>query len=184
MYCTTSQKFVCWMGMTVDNRHTLVPRVLDLKKSVANKLELLRHSRFLPKDFLQKFCFSVIFPFIMCGLILWGLVAIPILLAQWIERLHRRASRIIYNLPKDMAASHALNLTNWTTIRLNYKLKIIKLFFNANNYILPHALVRESLAREKVLTHYRSGQCFHSEIQQKIHERLIRLSRVSSLEFS
>ena len=177
MYCTTSQKFVCWMGMTVDNRHTLVPRVLDLKKSVANKLELLRHSRFLPKDFLQKFCFSVIFPFIMCGLILWGTCCNSNIII-------RRASRIIYNLPKDMAASHALNLTNWTTIRLNYKLKIIKLFFNANNYILPHALVRESLAREKVLTHYRSGQCFHSEIQQKIHERLIRLSRVSSLEFS
>ena len=41
MYCTTSQKLACWMGMTVDNRLTWVPHVLDPKKSFVNKLELL-----------------------------------------------------------------------------------------------------------------------------------------------
>ncbi|CAH3121098.1 unnamed protein product, partial [Porites lobata] len=47
-------------------------------KSVANKLELLRHSRFLPKDFLQKFCFSVIFPFIMLSLLILCAVIIVV----------------------------------------------------------------------------------------------------------
>ena len=45
------------LELTVDNNLTWVPHVLDLKKSLANKLELLKRSRFLPKDVLMKFCF-------------------------------------------------------------------------------------------------------------------------------
>ena len=60
------------LGITVDNRLTWVPHVLDLKKSFANKLELLKRSRFLPKDVLLKFYFCVILSSIMYGLVLWG----------------------------------------------------------------------------------------------------------------
>ena len=60
------------LGMTVDDNLTWVPHVLDLKKSFASKLELLKRSRFLPKDVLKKFYFSVILPSINYGLVLWG----------------------------------------------------------------------------------------------------------------
>ena len=60
------------LGMTVDNRLTWVPHVLNLKKSFANKLELLKRFRFLPKDVLLKFYFRVILSSIMYGLVLWG----------------------------------------------------------------------------------------------------------------
>ena len=40
------------LGMTVDDNLIWVPHVLDLKKSFVNKLELLKRSRFLPKDVL------------------------------------------------------------------------------------------------------------------------------------
>ena len=49
------------LGMTVDHNTICVPHVLDLKKNFANKLELLKRPRFLPKDVLKKFYFSVIF---------------------------------------------------------------------------------------------------------------------------
>lgn len=60
------------LGITVDHNLTWTPHVLDLKKNLANKLELLKRSRFSPKDVLKKFYFSVILPSINYGLVLWG----------------------------------------------------------------------------------------------------------------
>ena len=85
------------LGMTVDDNLTWVPHVLDLKKSFASKLELLKRSRFLPKDVLKKFYFSVILPSIKYGLVLWGSCCNSELI-NWIDRLHYRAARIIFNL--------------------------------------------------------------------------------------
>jgi hypothetical protein len=41
------------------------------KKSFANKLNLLRKSRFLPKSVLEKFHFSVILPSVIYSLVIW-----------------------------------------------------------------------------------------------------------------
>lgn len=80
------------LGMTVENRLTWVPHVLDLKKSFANKVELLTRSRFLPKDVLQKFYFSVILPSVMYGLVLWGACCNSDIISS-VERLYCRAAR-------------------------------------------------------------------------------------------
>ena len=88
------------LGMTVDDNLTWVPHVLDLKKSFASKLELLKRSRFLPKDVLKKFYFSVILPSTNYGLVLWGSCCNSELINS-IDRLHCRAARIIFNLSKD-----------------------------------------------------------------------------------
>ena len=108
------------LGMTVGNRLTWVPHVLDLKKSFAIKLELLKCSRFLPKDVLLEFYFSVILSSIMYGLVLWGAYCNSDIISS-IERPHCMAARIIFHLPKDMASRRVLNFANWTTIGLHYK---------------------------------------------------------------
>ena len=59
------------------------------------KLELLKRSRFLPTDVLLKLYFSVVLPSIKYSLILD--------IINSVERLHCSATRIIFNLPKDMA---------------------------------------------------------------------------------
>ena len=127
------------LGMTVDDNLTWVPHVLDLKKSFASKLELLKRSRFLPKDVLIKFYFSVILPSINYGLVLWGSCCNSELINS-IDRLHCRAARIIFNLSKDMASSEVMKTVNWSTIRLSYKLEIFKLMYNAYKNILPDSL--------------------------------------------
>ena len=38
------------LGTTVDDKLSWVPHMLDVKKSFAKKLDLIRRSRFLPKD--------------------------------------------------------------------------------------------------------------------------------------
>ena len=127
------------LGMTVDDNLTWIPHVLDLKKSFASKLELLKRSRFLPKDVLIKFYFSVILPSINYGLVLWGSCCNSELINS-IDRLHCRAARIIFNLSKDMASSEVMKTVNWSTIRLSYKLEIFKLMYNAYKNILPDSL--------------------------------------------
>ena len=43
------------LGTTVDDKLYWVPHMLDLKKSFAKKLDLIRRSRFLPKDVVINF---------------------------------------------------------------------------------------------------------------------------------
>ena len=45
---------------------------MDVKKSFATKLDLLKRSRFLPKSVLRDFYFKVILPSVKYGLVLWG----------------------------------------------------------------------------------------------------------------
>ena len=127
------------LGMTVDDNLTWVPHAMDLKKSFASKLELLKRSKFLPKDILLKFYFSVILPSINYGLVLWGSCCNSELLNS-IDRLHCRAARIIFNFSKDMASSEVMETVNWSTIKLSYKLEVFKLMFNAYKNILPDSL--------------------------------------------
>ena len=81
--------------------------MFDLKKSFAKKLDLVRRSRFLPKDVLVNFYFEVILPSVTYGPILWGSCfnADPF---YSLKRLHVRAARIIFNLPKDLRSLDVL----------------------------------------------------------------------------
>jgi hypothetical protein len=144
------------LGLTIDNRLSWVPHVLDLEKSFANKLELVKRSRFLPKEVLLKLYFSVILPSIVYGLVLWGACCNSNIISS-IERLFCRAAKIIFNLPKDMASGQVLNFANWITIRLDYKVEIFKLFYNANNDILPDSLSK-SIFRNRESSYSLCGQ--------------------------
>ena len=65
--------------------------MLDLKKSFAKKLHLIRRSRFLPKDVLINVYFKVILPSVTYGLVLWGLCFHADLFDS-LERLHCRCT--------------------------------------------------------------------------------------------
>ena len=73
------------------------------------------------------------------GLVLWGASCNSNLLDS-IERLHCRASRIIFNLPRDMPSKEVLPYDRWPTIFLYYKIDLFKIFFKAHNDGLPELL--------------------------------------------
>ena len=50
------------LSITVDDKLSWVPHMLDLKKTFAKKLDLIWSSRFLPKDVLIDSYFKVILP--------------------------------------------------------------------------------------------------------------------------
>ena len=85
--------------------------MLDLKKSFAKKLGV----RFLPRTVRQDLYFKVILPSVTYGLILWGSCCNSDLF-QSLERLHCRAARLIFNLPKDMASVDVLPRAQWPTL--------------------------------------------------------------------
>ena len=95
------------LGMTVDHKLSWVPHILELKKSFVNKLCLLKKLRFLPRRMLQDFYLKVIFPSMNYGLILWGACCNSNNL-DFLERLHCRVARTIFNLLKDMASHGVL----------------------------------------------------------------------------
>lgn len=60
------------LGMTVDEKLSWIPHTLEIKKSFVTKLDLLKRSRFLPKNILRDFYFKEILPSVKYGLVVWG----------------------------------------------------------------------------------------------------------------
>ena len=137
--CVTKTRL---LGMIVDHNLSWVPHALETKKSFANKLNLLKRFRFLPKDVLKDFYFKVILPSVKYGLVLWGSCCNSDIIDS-IERLHCRAARVIFNLPKDMPTYDVLSYDQWSTFSLYYKLDILRLFYKAfHNDSLPEPLTK------------------------------------------
>jgi len=113
------------LGTTVDEKLTWAPHMLDLKRGFARKRDLIKRSRFLPKEVLNNFYFKVILPSITYGLVLWGKCS-NVYLFDSLERLHCRAARIIFNLPKDMRSSDVLEHANWHPLSYCYKLALLR----------------------------------------------------------
>ena len=102
----------------------------------ARKLDLIKRSRLLPKEVLINFYFKVILPSVTYGLVLWGSCT-NVHLFDSLERLHFRAARIIFNLPKDMRSSDVLEHANWHPLSYCYKLALLKLMHKAFYNRLP-----------------------------------------------
>jgi len=130
------------LGMPVDHKLTWAPHVLDIKKSFVTKLDLLKRSRLLPTKALEDFYFKVILPSVKYGLVLWGACCDSYLFYSR-EPLDCRASRIIFNLPKDMASCDSLGCNRWPTLFSYYKLNIFALFHTAHTDGLPELLSKD-----------------------------------------
>ena len=76
---------------------------------------------------------------VLYGLVVWGGCPNAELLHS-LEVLHRRAARIIYNLPQDMPTEEVYRHSNWNTLTLYYKLRLIKLLHSVFIGEAPTAL--------------------------------------------
>lgn len=72
-----------------------------------------------------------------------------------IERLHFRASRIIFNLTRDMPSKEVLAHDQWPTISFYYK----KIFSKAHNESLPELLSNNIYAERRNGYSLRGGDC-------------------------
>lgn len=70
-----------------------------------------------------------------------------------IERLHCRAARIIYNLPKDMASVDVLRHVQWPSFFVYYKLDVLRLFYRVHSKSLPD-IMYENIGRNRGGTYF------------------------------
>ena len=127
------------LGVTIDERLSWSRHLTDVKKNFVNKLNLLKRSSFLSRNALLDLYFKIILPSVLYGLVVWGGCPNAELLHS-LEVLHRRAARIIYNLPRDMPTAEVYRHSNWNTLTLYYKLRLIKLLHSVFIGEAPTAL--------------------------------------------
>ena len=94
--------------------------------SELNKLNLVKTSRFFPTSVLLDLYFKVILPSITYALVVWGGCSNKENFKS-LERLHCRAARIIYKLPRYMPSEEVLSKVGWNTLFFYYKTAILKL---------------------------------------------------------
>ena len=123
------------LGITGNEKLIWTPHMLELKKSFAKKLGLLKKSRFLSRSFRQDLYFRVILPSVVYGLKLWGSCCNSDLF-QSLERLYCRAARLIFNVPKDMASAEVLQRDQWPTLSIYCKSAIFICFHKALFHIV------------------------------------------------
>ena len=88
---------------------------------------------------MKDFYFKVILPAVKYGLVLCGSCCNSDIFKS-IERLHCRAVRIIYSLPKDMASEDVFRYVQWSTFSIYYKLDLLRLFYRAHRESLPEIM--------------------------------------------
>ena len=115
------------LGITFIDRLSWVHYLIDLKKNFVNKLNLLKRSSFLSRNALLDLFFKIILPSVLYGLVVWGGCPNTDLL-QSLELLHRRAAKIIYNLPHDTPTDEVYQHSNWDTFIFCYKLQLLNYF--------------------------------------------------------
>ena len=86
------------LGVSIDDQLNWSQHVSVVKKGFVDKLNLLKRSRFLPKNMLLDLYFRVIMPSIVYGISVWGGLTNKEGFKA-LEALHCRAARIIFELP-------------------------------------------------------------------------------------
>ena len=112
------------LGVTIDEGLSWSRHLTDVKKNFVNKLNLLKRISFLSRNALLDLYFKKILPSILCGLVVWG--GCP--------------NGSTYNLPRDMPTAEVYRHSNWNTLTLYYKLRLIKLLHSVFIGEAPTAL--------------------------------------------
>ena len=131
------------LGLTVNHKLTWDAYLMAvIKEEFCEQTgPVLKRSRFFTKSILRDLDFyvKVILPAVTYRLVLWG-ACCNSNLRDSIERLHCRASWIIFNLPRDTPSKEVLAYNRWPTILLYYKIDIFKIFSKAHSDSLPELL--------------------------------------------
>ena len=109
------------LGVIIDHKLGWSIHIKELKKSFANKLSLIKKSRFLPQQDLLNLYFKAIIPAVTYGISVWGGTNRQDELDS-LERLHCRAARVIFNFAKDLPSMEVLTRAKWDTLRNFYNL--------------------------------------------------------------
>ena len=142
---TLAQHTIKWvtysrlLGVLIDDQLNWSKHVSVVKKGFVDKLNLLKRSRFLPKNMLLDLYFRVIMPSIVYGISVWGGLTNKEGFKA-LEALHCRAARIIFELPWEMSNADVMKKANWSSLASMYKISLAKLMYKIHNNLTPDAM--------------------------------------------
>jgi len=116
----------------------------EVKKSFANKLNLLKRSRFFTYQYVARFAsHKVILPAVTYAMPVWGSFTNKNGFDA-LESMHCRAARVIFNLPWDMPKIDVLNRVKWSSLYNMYKARLATLTYKIYNRLTPNEMSRIS----------------------------------------
>ena len=119
------------LGLTIDNRPSWQEHTKNVCDSFSKKVAVLKRIKFLPKPVLQTVYYRTILPSVLYGIVVWGSCS-PSLLED-VDRIHLRATKIIYSLPRDIHSADVRNLPLWNPIIQFYIKRLLIITFNIYN---------------------------------------------------
>ena len=127
------------LGLIIDHKLGWSIHIKELKKCFANKLSLMKKSRFLPKQDLLNLYFKIIIHVVTYGISVWGGTNRRDDLDS-LERLHCRAARVLYNFAKDLPSVEVLTRAKRDTLRTFFKQSILKITYKMYHNDLPSCM--------------------------------------------
>lgn len=121
------------LGLAIDRQLSWNDHVQIVCKSFNKKLGVLNKIKFLPKSTLETIYFKTIIPSVLYGVAVWGSCSSALL--EKLERIHARAARLIYNLPRETTINDLRNLKGWSPLSHFYTKRIL----SYNLQIIPWA---------------------------------------------
>ncbi len=126
------------LGITIDNHLKWDEQIKKVTKAFCAKVGQLRRMSYLPVNVQEEIYFKNIIAAVTYGLTVWG-TCTPSQMKD-IEKIHLRAARIIYKIPKTTPENEVLLTANWDEIDYIYKRKILVLMHKAFYNSLPETL--------------------------------------------
>lgn len=134
------------LGLAIDRQLSWNDHVQIVCKSFNKKLGVLKRIKFLPKSTLETIYFKTIIPSVLYGVAVWGSCSSALL--EKLERIHARAARLIYNLPRETTINDLRNLKGWSPLSHFYTKRILsityKSFHGLNNDLLNKLVTKSA----------------------------------------
>ena len=108
------------LRMIVDNRLTWCSQIKNASSDLNKKVKQLK-MKSLPSKVLESLYFRGILPSSIYGIAVWESCS-PALMEE-LERVHRRAARIIHKIPRTCPDSKILKIAKWKSAAHMYKRK-------------------------------------------------------------
>ena len=124
------------LGVTIDSKLKWKTQVKNAASSMNVKLKQIKRFRSLSPQTLEKIYFQGILPGSTYGIAVWGSGAS----LEALEKVHRRAAKVIHKLPKNTPEDKVLDSVNWKSIEYIYKRRVACLTHQIYNSRGPNIL--------------------------------------------
>lgn len=139
------------LGMTLDDKVSWKSHVQNVSKCLGQKIKSLRRLKGLAPSVLENIYFKGLLPSAIYGLVVWGSCSNNAL--SPLERVHRRAAKLIHNIPTSIPEDQILDKAKWKDIEYLYKRRVACLTHKAYYGEAPeeiNCLIKKSEAKRSL----------------------------------